>query len=69
MDSIYGACLDTRRSVPGAVVVLAKGAVSWLSRVQAVSQVSRRRRTLPYLRRGKGGSMSEKDPGFHETVP
>ena len=28
-NSDFGACLDTRRSVSDAVVVLAKGAVSW----------------------------------------
>ena len=32
MDSNFGACLDTRRSVSGAVLMLAKGAISWHSR-------------------------------------
>ena len=36
-DTDLGACLDTRRSVSGAVVMLAKGAVSWHSRMQAVT--------------------------------
>ena len=33
-DSDFGACLDTRRSVSGAVLMLAKGAISWHSRMQ-----------------------------------
>ena len=37
MDSDFGACLDTRRSVLGAVMVLVKGAASWHSRMQAVT--------------------------------
>ena len=37
MDSDFGACLDTRRSVSGAVAMLAKRGVSWLSRMQAVT--------------------------------
>ena len=36
-DSGFGAYLDTRRSVSGAVVMLAKGAVSWHSRMQVVT--------------------------------
>ena len=36
-DSDFGACLDTRRSVSGAVLMLAKGAISWHSRVQEVT--------------------------------
>ena len=36
-DSNFGACLDTRRSVSGAVLVLAKGAISWHSRMQEVT--------------------------------
>ena len=36
-ESDFGACLDTRRSVSGAVVMLAKGAVSWHSRMQEVT--------------------------------
>ena len=36
-DSDFGACLDTRRSVSGAVLMLAKGAISWHSRMQAVT--------------------------------
>ena len=36
-DSNFGACLDTRRSVPGAVLILAKGAISWHSRMQEVT--------------------------------
>ena len=35
--SDFGACLDTRRSVSGAVVMLAKGAISWHSRMQEVT--------------------------------
>ena len=35
--SYFGACLDTRRSVLGAVVMLAKRAFSWLSRMHAVT--------------------------------
>ncbi|CAM9414988.1 unnamed protein product, partial [Ascophyllum nodosum] len=30
-DSDFGACLDTRRSVSGAVLMLAKGSISWQS--------------------------------------
>ena len=37
MDSKFGAHLDTKRSASGAVVMLAKGAVSWHSRMQAVT--------------------------------
>ena len=33
-DSDFGACLDTRRLVSGAVLMLAKGAISWHSRMQ-----------------------------------
>ena len=33
-DSDFGACLDTRRSVSGAVLMVAKGAISWHSRMQ-----------------------------------
>ena len=36
-DSDFGACLDTRRSVSGAVLMLAKGAISWHSRMQEVT--------------------------------
>ena len=36
-DSDFGACLDTRQSVSGAVLMLAKGAVSWHSRMQEVT--------------------------------
>ena len=36
-DSDFGACLDTRRSVPGAMLMLAKGAISWHSRMQEVT--------------------------------
>ena len=37
-DSDFGACLDSRRSSSGTVVILlAKGAISWLSRMQAVT--------------------------------
>ena len=36
-DSDYRACLDTRRSVSGAVLMLAKGAISWHSRMQEVT--------------------------------
>ena len=35
-DLTFGACLDTRRSVSGAVLMLAKGAISWHSRMQEV---------------------------------
>ena len=37
MTSDFGACLDTRRSVSGAAVMLAKGAVSWHSRIQVMT--------------------------------
>ena len=36
-DSDFGACLNTRRSVLGAVLMLAKGAISWHSRMQEVT--------------------------------
>ena len=36
-DSDFGSCLDTRRSASGTAVILAKGAVSWRSRMQAVT--------------------------------
>ena len=36
-NSDFGACLDPRRSVSGAVLMLAKGAISWHSRVQEVT--------------------------------
>ena len=36
-DSGFGACLDTRRSVSGAVVMSAKRVVSWHSRMQEVA--------------------------------
>ena len=36
-DSDFGACLDTRRSVSGAVLMLAKGAISWHARMQEVT--------------------------------
>ena len=36
-DSDFGVCLDTRRSVSGAVLMLAKGAISWHSRMQEVT--------------------------------
>ena len=39
-DSDFGACLDTRHSVSGAVVMLAKGAANWHSRMQAVTASS-----------------------------
>ena len=37
MDSDFGVCLDTIRSVSGAVLMLAKGAISWHSRMQEVT--------------------------------
>ena len=36
-DSGFGACLNTKRSVSGAVLMLAKGAISWHSRMQEVT--------------------------------
>ena len=36
-DSDFESYLDTRRSVSGAVVMLAKEAVNWHSRIQAVT--------------------------------
>ena len=36
-DSVFGACLDTRRSVSGAVLMLAKGAISLHSRMEEVT--------------------------------
>ena len=35
--SDFGACLNTRRSVSGAVLMLVKGAISWDSRMQEVT--------------------------------
>ena len=39
-DSDFGACLDTRRSVSGAVLMLAKGAINWHSKMQEVTASS-----------------------------
>ena len=39
-DSDFGTCLDTRRSVSGAVLMLAKGAISLHSRIQEVTASS-----------------------------
>ena len=36
-DSDFGACLGTRRSVSGVVLMLVKGAISWHSRMQEVT--------------------------------
>ena len=36
-DSDFEPCLNTRRSVSGAVLMLAKGAISWHSRMQGVA--------------------------------
>ena len=36
-DSDFGTCLDTRRSVSGAVLMLVEGAISWHSRMQEVT--------------------------------
>ena len=36
-DSDFGACLNTRRSVPSAVLMLGKGAISWHSRIQELT--------------------------------
>ena len=36
-DSSFGACLNTRRSVSVAVLMLAKGAISWHSKIQEVT--------------------------------
>ena len=36
-DSDFGACLDTKRSVSGVVLMLVKGAISWHSRMQEVT--------------------------------
>ena len=36
-DSDYGGYLDTRRSVSGALLMLAKGAISWHSRIQELT--------------------------------
>ena len=36
-DSDFGACLDMRRSVSGAVLILAKGAITWHSKMQEVT--------------------------------
>ena len=36
-DSDFGACLGTRRSVSGAVLMLAKGAIGWHLRIQEVT--------------------------------
>ena len=37
MELDFGACLGTRRSVSGAVLMLAKGAIGWHSRMQEVT--------------------------------
>ena len=50
-DSDFGACLDMKRSFSGAVLMLAKGAISWNSRMQQViASVPRRQSTLLYQR-------------------
>ena len=36
-DSDFGACLDTRRSVSGAVLILVKGAISCHARMQEMT--------------------------------
>ena len=36
-DSDFGPCLDTRRTVSGAELMLTKGAISWHSRIQEVT--------------------------------
>ena len=36
-DLDFRACLDTRRSVSGAVLMLEKGAITWHSRIQEVA--------------------------------
>ena len=36
-DSDFGACLDSRRSVSGAVLMLAKGVISWHSKMQEMT--------------------------------
>ena len=36
-DSDFGVCLNTRRSVPGAALMLGKGAISWHSRIQELT--------------------------------
>ena len=36
-DSDFGACLDTRRLISGSVLMLAKGTISWHSRMQEVT--------------------------------
>ena len=53
-DSDFGACLDTRRWVSGAVLMLASGAISWHSRMQEVTAeyvaLSEVVKEVPFLR-------------------
>ena len=68
-DSDFGACLDTRRSVSGAVLMLAKGAISWHSRMQEVTAsryLGGRIRCL--IRGGKGSIIFETGAGVYGTV-
>ena len=67
-DSDFGACLDTRRSVSGAVLMLAKGAFSWHSRMQEVSIGYLGGRVSCFIRGGKGSSIFETGAGVHGTV-
>ena len=67
-DSDFGACLDTRRSVSGAVLMLAKGPISWHSRMQEVSIGNLGGRVRCFIRGGKGSFTFGTGAGVHGTV-
>ena len=71
--SKFGACLDTRRSVSGAVVMLTKKAISWHSRMQEVT--ASRTSEAEYLALSevikeddKGSYIFETGAGVHGAV-
>ena len=66
-ESDFGACLDTRRSVSAAVLMLAKGAISWLqTRSDSIGNLGGRVRC--FIRSGEGSSIFETGSGVHGTV-
>ena len=67
-DSDFGACLDTRRSVSGAVLMLAKGAKLALKDATIDSIGNLGGRVRCFIRGGKGSSIFEAGAGVHGTV-